>query len=302
MVSLLILASQAGPARAEGTLNGGGALHYRVGPTELIAPGENRTMIRIAEPGGTSWIWVYWPARAPKPGVKWPLVLMAPAGSPLIYGMDQGELNRPQHLAFARAGFVVVAYSIDGDCADMSDPAKLAAAARAFWGADAGMTNFDCALKVALAAVPDIDTSRIYAVGHSSAGTLALQVAEHEPRIAACVGFAPVASYRDWGHKSMLQVVEERNPGFKRFYFGMDPLANAARLRCPLLLFHADDDLNVSLGDNARFVAVLQRTNHHVNFVRVPTGGHYPSMMSTGIPLAIHWLESRPETQCASGP
>jgi len=287
---------------AEAARSGTVGPRYQVGLTEGIAPGEIRTTIHIAEPGGTSWIWVYHPARAPNPGIKLPLVMMAPGGSALVTGMVQGELNRPFQLPFARAGFVVAGFSLDGYLADISDTGRLAGAAQAFRKAKLGLLNFEYALRVVLAAVPGVDPARIYVVGHSSAGTLALQIAEHEPGVAACVAFAPVASYVDWGHRTMLDTVEPADPGFKKYYFSMDPMKNTAQLRCPLLVFHADDDQNVSLDDNSRFVSKLQRTNHRVNFVRVPSGGHTMPVINLGIPLAIHWLESRPETAPGAGP
>jgi dipeptidyl aminopeptidase/acylaminoacyl peptidase len=72
------------------------------------------------------------------------------------------------------------------------------------------------------------------------------------------------------------------------------PLANAPKLRCPLFLFHADDDTNVPSSDNEQFDVSVKRSNHNVTFVRVPTGNHYDSMIQQGIPKAIAWFKSLP--------
>ena len=42
-----------------------------------------------------------------------------------------------------------------------------------------------------LAKVPEVDPARIYAAGHSSAATHALLLAEHEPRLAGVIAYAP---------------------------------------------------------------------------------------------------------------
>lgn len=79
----------------------------------------------------------------------------------------------------------VLAYSISG-AADPSLTADQAAGpATQYMEAHSGLSDEMAALDYALKNVPDIDPKRIFGVGHSSAGTLALFVAEMDPRIAA---------------------------------------------------------------------------------------------------------------------
>ena len=60
---------------------------------------------------------------------------------------------------------------------------------KARFGVSDGLT----ALDAALAKYPQIDPKRVYVAGHSSAGTLALQLAAAAPdRLKACVAFAPI--------------------------------------------------------------------------------------------------------------
>lgn len=63
-------------------------------------------------------------------------------------------------------------------------------------------------------------------------------------------------------------------------------------LRCPLFLFHADDDTKVTTAELDTFNRRLQQHNRHVKFARVSTGNHYDSMIRQGIPQAIRWLQS----------
>ena len=105
-------------------------------------------------------VWVYVPEHTP--GQKFPCILIAPAGSPLVVGMELAEGDRAEHLPYARAGFVVVSYEIDGHLADRNaDEKKFIAAATAFKNARAGVSNAQTALDFALEKVPEIDPAHV---------------------------------------------------------------------------------------------------------------------------------------------
>src|SRR5262249_52342047 len=122
-------------------------------------------------------VWAYVPKHTP--GQKLPCVLVAPAGSPLILGMELGEGDQAEHFPYARVGFVVVSYEIDGHLADRNKASdrEVIAAITAFKDAKAGVLNARVALDFALDKFPEIDPEQIYVAGHSSAATLALLVA-----------------------------------------------------------------------------------------------------------------------------
>jgi dienelactone hydrolase len=61
-----------------------------------------------------------------------------------------------------------------------------AQAARGFERARMGLRNSHAAISYALKHIQGVDSTRLFAVGHSS-GTIALQTAEYDPRIRACV-------------------------------------------------------------------------------------------------------------------
>jgi dipeptidyl aminopeptidase/acylaminoacyl peptidase len=238
-------------------------------------------------------LWVYLPANAPA-GRKLPCVFIAGAGSPLITGMALGDGDRPEHLPYARAGFAVVAYDLDGDRPDGGGDRELLRAARQFRAAGFGLANARQAMDYALAKLPQVDPKRLYVAGHSSAATLALQVAESEPRVAACVAYAPCTDVRARLGRETLDQLDGAVPGLGRDLAALSPDANAAKLKCPLFLFHAADDSNVPAEDNANFAELVRRTNKAVTYVSVPTGDHYDSMIQQGIPRAIAWLKALP--------
>lgn len=244
---------------------------------------------------GQDHLWVYVPSH--KKNAKLPCVFVAPAGTPLFYGAPLSEHDRAEHLPYARVGFVVVAYALDGpffgpDLAGRSMDESLKSSVIAFRDSQSGLLNARVALNYALAHLP-VDPRRLYVAGLSSGGTVALHVAEHEPRIAACAVFAPACDLEqqmEGGDK----IIEQQLPDYQNFINASSPLLNSAKLKCPVFLFHADDDNVVEVSDNIKFAHKLSQTNHKLTFVRVPSGGHYESAIRQGIPQAVRWLQSQP--------
>jgi len=62
-------------------------------------------------------------------------------------------------------------------------------------------------------------------------------------------------------------------PDFGAFIDRTAPINGAARLRCPLFLFHAQDDKNVSISESIAFVNEVRKTNPNVTFVQAQRGG-----------------------------
>ncbi|WP_435018054.1 alpha/beta hydrolase family protein [Tundrisphaera sp. TA3] len=263
------------------------------GPPREIEPGvmvrEVRFVDPIDAPGHSGRLWVYTPA-GDHPPRSLPCVLIAPAGSDLITGMAQAEGDRPEHLPYARAGFAVVAYELDGSVADPqeADGREMLRAARRFLRARAGLVNAHIALEYALARLPEVDPGRIAAAGHSSAGTMALLFAENEPRIRACVAYAPATDLpRRFGNQGVA-ILRQRGLGplIERF----SPSSGIAGLSCPLFLFHAQDDRNVPVDQSERFAEEARDAGKAVTLEVVPGGDHYDSMIRDGIPRGIEWL------------
>jgi dienelactone hydrolase len=247
--------------------------------------------------GVTRQIWIYLPEKAP--AGKLPCVLIAPAGTPLIYGnaLGNGEY-RAEHLPYVHAGFAVIAYSLDGDLDDRDkhNNAAVLAAVIAFKNAEAGVANARAALDYSLARVPALDSRRVYTAGHSSAATLSLVVAERDARIQGCIAYAPVTNVLQRTPAQLVNVFSSVVPGFREYLEEYSPHTHVDRLRCPTFLFHAEDDSNVPIQQTAEFAASLKMTNAHVTFLRAKHGDHYESMIHEGIPEAIRWLKRLPRT------
>jgi dienelactone hydrolase len=272
------------------------------GPGIELEPGIRFHEVRIGSgaggpdtlPGHRGKLWLYLPAG--NHAVRsLPCILIGGAGSNLITGMDLGDGDRPEHLPYVRAGFAVLAYELDGALNNPKQPSdqELLASIAAFSSAQAGLLNARVALEFATTRVPAIDPKRVFAVGHSSAATLALLVAENEPRAAACVAFAPAVDLAiQYPPQAQKQIVGAL-PAAAGLFAQLNPRSGEMKIQCPVFLFYADDDARFA-GQVRDLAERLLAAGKTVTAEHVPQGGHYQSMIQEGIPRAINWLKNLP--------
>lgn len=264
-----------------------------LGTARTLEPGVTEYEVVLPRAGAAvEHVWIYLPTNPAQ--AKIPCLFIAAAGTRLFHGIDLGEGDRPEHLPYVRAGYAVVAYSLDGPLNDKPSGRQLVGAAQAFKGADAGLADARGAMDYALAKVPQVDPHRLYAAGHSSAGTLSLLVAENEPRIVACIAYAPCCNVPKHLGPRVLRALDSALPGEQDFLTRRSPNTGVAKLTCPLFLFHADDDSTVPAAEVEEFAGLIQKSNPYVTYVRVPSGGHYDSMIQQGVPRALKWLQALP--------
>ncbi|HEX2972686.1 MAG TPA: prolyl oligopeptidase family serine peptidase, partial [Tepidisphaeraceae bacterium] len=221
-----------------------------------------------------------------------PCVLMAPSGTSQLTGSPLNEDEVEVHLAYARRGFAVVGYEMDG--APPSDFRKMngeaVRAVRKFMDARAGMVNARNALEYVLAKVPQVDPERIYAVGDGSSATVAMVFAALNRRVSGCVVFGPICDIPGYVDSRLMQSVEKRINKAKEFFSEASPSSHGDDWQCPLYVFCAEDDNQVAIGEVRTFVEGLKTAGKPVEFVSVPKGGHREAMLTAGIPDAVEWL------------
>lgn len=198
--------------------------------------------------------------------------------------------DRDEHLPYALAGYVVVAFDIAGALPSEPNAWETAKGMLAFREAAAGLDSASAALDLSLERY-SIDERRVYAVGHSSAGTLALLVAAFDSRIKAVVAFAPVTDVVSWFPEELHSALEKGMPGHSAFLRTASPITHADRLaRKPVFLFHAKDDSVVPPQETQRLFDAMVDRDVATRLAVVSTGDHYDTMMDEGIPRAIEWL------------
>lgn len=223
-------------------------------------------------------------------------VLVAPAGTSLLEGAECfDDAYRAETLPYVEAGVAVVGYSLDGAMPfDLPTDAELNAAYRQFRAAQAGLVNARNALEFVLARVPQVAPDRIFTAGHSSAGTLSLLFAAHEPRLAGSIAFAPCTDPEKRlagfiGNPAVQRVL----PGAAEFARFESPVHKADRISCPVFLFHAEDDSNVPVAESRAFAEQLSTAGNSPTLKVVASGDHYDSMVDQGLPAAIDWLRQQ---------
>jgi dienelactone hydrolase len=228
-------------------------------------------------------------------------VLVAPAGTNLLHGnaMDNDDYHA-ETLPYVEAGMAVVFYSLDGPMpdAELSESDYTDYLRRAypkFRAAGAGVVNGRNALEFVLAKLPQVDPERIYCAGHSSAGTLSLLLAAHEPRLRGCVAYAPATDVALRLEELTSQPTANLLlPGVSRFVTQASPKTHMRRIQCPVFLFHARDDSNEPFTTTAAFARQMQQQHPSVTFVAAVRGNHYQSMIDEGLPRAVRWLQRSP--------
>ncbi|HTN74786.1 MAG TPA: prolyl oligopeptidase family serine peptidase, partial [Pirellulaceae bacterium] len=220
----------------------------------------------------------------------------APAGTPLITGndVDAGDYH-DETLPYAQAGMVAIMYSLDGPAPETQLVAPIAAAYKQFKAAKGGVVNGRNALEFAVQKLPQVDPQRIYTAGHSSAATVSLLVAAHEPRVKACLAYAPCCDVElrlkdlanDWQATRAM-------PGLANFLRDTSPKTHLGKYQCPVFVFHAKDDSNEPFSTTERFVTAMRQANANITFGTSDHGDHYESMIQFGIPQGIAWLKQLP--------
>ena len=222
--------------------------------------------------------------------VQRPCVFVAPDDSPCYYGKPLLPYNHKENLPYARAGLVVVAYSVDGAVHDRFNSNQLVNGIHAFQAAHCGVDSEKAAVDYALANLPEVDPKRLYVAGHSSGGTMSLMAASSDRRLAGALAYAPACNIRQRVNALGTMLMSARVPGFAAFLDTCSPINHASAIRCPVFLYHADDDSNVSVSDVTAFVDKLHKTNAKITYSRVAIGGHKKSYVRDGIPKGIAWI------------
>jgi dienelactone hydrolase len=247
------------------------------------------TSVEFRAKGGGR-VWVYLPIDVPA-DAKVACILVPPAGSRMYHGMLLEDSDRKEHYPYVRAGFAVVSFDISGPWLDTKTNAALKKAAGDFQKAQFGVKDALDALQLALAKYPQIDPKRIYVAGHSSAGTLALQIAASSDQLRGCAAYAPITDVAT-DRKATLVAINALIPGFFDAIRLASPNNRIAALRCPIFLFHATDDGRVLPEGIFAFKDSLLIQGKSVTYVAVDSGGHYDSMINQGIPQAIVWFKT----------
>ncbi|MFN8623501.1 MAG: S9 family peptidase [Chloroflexota bacterium] len=141
------------------------------------------------------------------------------------------------------------------------------------WGG-ADLADLLAALDAALAAHPDrLDPARTAIMGGSFGGFMATWAITTTDRFACAVAGAPVTWPEGMAWTSDIGPTWSRaeQAGHAE---SPSPLAHAARITTPLLLYHGESDLRVPIGQSEALLAAITLAGGEAELLRVPGEGH----------------------------
>ena len=269
------------------------------GPAHEIEPGITFQEVDLGPPhpskppGSSGKIWLYLPA-GNHAARSLPCVLISDNRLLPFFGIELFETNQREHLPYARAGFAVVAFEVDGALDDPSkaDREQLGQAMVQFFRANNGLVNAGVAFEYASKKIPAVDPNRISIVGRSVSGTLALIYASGESRIQSCVAIEPINDVEAYCTRSygaeLIGNIKKDDIGDP---FGKhSPKNRESFINCPLfLLYDAQGD---SAGDLVPFINRRRAAGKPI-MVKTFSKGSEDILFEQAIPAAVAWLKQQ---------
>ena len=228
-----------------------------------------------------------------------PVIFIAPAGTNMLTGSDFVEADSPEHIPYAKAGYIVVAYSLPGAVTEKMSEEKYNDSVATFFNSRMGIVPALLSIDYTVKKVPNINPQMLVTAGHSSAGAVSLQAAMCSGKITHCISYAPCSSYQSHLGKETVEELSSLDPFIKKCFDELDPLNNTKKLTVPVFLFNAMDDSIIPIKQTYAYTKKLKQTNRKVTLKIVKRGEHYNSMILQGIPQAIKWLKIQEVNEAA---
>jgi len=204
-----------------------------------------------------------------------PAVLRIPAGGNLFTPAVLGLGTVPEIEPFVAAGYVTMVMSFRGT---LDNPGN-------FRESRGGLDDVLAALEF-LASQPEVDKKNIFIAGHSSAATLSLRAAQISDLPRAVAAFSPVADWAKFYKERMKDVSKETAELVRE----SSPITHTAKIKCPALITHGTDDKIVPFEQSEKLAEKFAKDGKQVDFVKIPFGDHYYSMLKAGVDLSIAYF------------
>jgi dipeptidyl aminopeptidase/acylaminoacyl peptidase len=201
-----------------------------------------------------------------------PAILRIPAGGNLFKPAALGLGTIPEIEPYVTAGYVTMVMSFRGTMDGRGNFSK----------SRGGLDDVLGALEY-LKKQPEVDRKNIFVAGHSSAASLALRVSQVSEIPRAVAAFSPVTDWSEFFKKRMENVSDET----RKFVTDASPLMHADKTKCPVLLTHGTADTIAPESHSKRMNEELKKAEKSCEFVSIPDGDHYFSMLKVSIPLSL---------------
>jgi acetyl esterase/lipase len=256
------------------------------------AQGTERAQLTCDGPDGPRQLWIYRPI-GNHAAHSLPCLFIAPAGTAMIYGATLDEEDSEQYASYAKAEFIVVAYSLDGALQNIDgDMLKDAVRSiKSFKASRGGITNALKAIEYVLHNLPEADPGRLYAYGGGSGGSVALCLAAAEPRIGAVCAIGPVTDAADRPNAdSDLAKLQPAIPDIHDFVRQVSPTTHVREMKCPVLLYQPGIDILQTRPSVEAYWKALDKAGVEVRYTLGPSD--LASIKKEDGPPGIAWLKT----------
>jgi dipeptidyl aminopeptidase/acylaminoacyl peptidase len=134
-----------------------------------------------------------------------------------------------------------------------------------------------------IAKQPDLDPQRVWLVGNSYGGYLALMAAtKYGDRIRCAIVNSGMSHIVNWLERQPPDTLElrrreygdERDPEMKKFLNEVSPLTHADRIKTPLFIVHGKNDVRVPVDETAQIVEAVKKNGTPVWYMVFGDEGH----------------------------
>ena len=137
------------------------------------------------------------------------------------------------------------------------------------------------ALDETVKSIPEIDTNRLFLTGGSYAGYLTAWIVAHDHRFKAAAAQRGVYDLRTFfGEGNAWHLAIDAfggppwDPKVRAEYEAESPFTHVEKIRTPLLILHASNDLRTGVTQSEMMYRALKQLDRPVEYVRYPGSGH----------------------------
>jgi len=239
-------------------------------------------------------LWIFRP-KGSHPEHSMPCLFIARGDIRMIYGSSLDEDESEEYESYAHEGFIIVAYSLDGEETETTEAESFNNAVRAikaFKASHGGIANARKAIDYVLHNLPEADPQRLYAGGSNSGGAVALNLAAAEPRIRAVYALAPITDAlgdRSDGDADLAKL-ETPIPDIRNFVREVSPISHVRDMHCPIFIYQPGFDLLKTRASVETYCKALTDAGADVTYRQGPSD--LESIKKEDLLPEIAWLKA----------
>lgn len=232
-----------------------------------------------------------WMSTGQHPPHSLPCVVMSAQTDDPLFGGSFVEADMEEVAGFVESGFAVLMYETT-QFSPLTRPRERWGSVAEFMRTEGGKHIANTAMNVLEARADMVDMKRVYAVGHESSATFALNLAADDPRIHAVATYNPRCDViKALGAPIATVEKEIKISGLREFANRISPINRVKDINCPVLILTAEEAPS-SEGDAAAFNTAMRAAGRRTVGGSVKPEPDKPFIRGTLAPKMAQWLKS----------